>query len=169
VYIVNVHPSKKDVIPTDHDGVNDRYIDITYSDRNSRYDEMVTHLATDYNELEDISNDFIELIYKLKGLVKSQLTNASEGIAFQNELERLLMLREEKKEAQKDRREKYKDLIKGKFKLTKVVRVERTSDIDTRTGREADYSSKPIDFTHDSIKKLIEQGEEDALNILKGC
>jgi NTE family protein len=169
VYIVNVHPSKKDVIPTDHDGVNDRYIDISYSDRNSRYDEMVTHLATDYNELEDISNDFIELIYKLKGLVKSQLTNTSEGIAFQNELERLLMLREEKKEAQKDRREKYKDLIKGKFKLTKVVRVERTSDIDTRTGREADYSSKHIDFTHDSIKKLIEQGEEDALNILKGC
>ena len=35
VYIVNVHPSKRDNIPTDHDGVNDRFNDITYSDANS--------------------------------------------------------------------------------------------------------------------------------------
>ena len=37
-------PSKIDIIPTDHDGVSDRVADITYSDRNSRYDEMVTML-----------------------------------------------------------------------------------------------------------------------------
>jgi hypothetical protein len=76
---------------------------------------------------------------------------------------------EEKKEARKDRREKYKDLIKGKFKLTKVVRIERSTDFDTRTNKEADFSSKPTDFTHDTIKKLIEQGEKDALKILHGC
>ena len=28
---------------------------------------------------------------------------------------------------------------------------------------EADYSSKPKDFTYDTIKKLIEQGQEDAI------
>jgi NTE family protein len=55
VYIVNVHPSKRDIIPTDHDGVNDRVNDITYSDRNSSYDEMVTDVVTDYNELEDMT------------------------------------------------------------------------------------------------------------------
>ena len=71
VYIVNVHPSKKDIIPTDYDGVNDRVNDIMFSDRNSRYDEMVTYLVTDYNELEDISKDFTELIYKLKAFKKS--------------------------------------------------------------------------------------------------
>lgn len=79
------------------------------------------------------------------------------------------MIAEEKSKTRKVRREKYKDLIKGKFKLNHVVRIERTNDIDTRTGKEADFSSKPTDFTHDSIKKLIEQGEEDALKILNGC
>lgn len=130
---------------------------------------MVTHLVTDYNELEDTSNDFIELIYESKGLINNQLTDTNEGIAFQKELERLLMIAEEKSKTRKVRREKYKDLIKGKFKLNHVVRIERTNDIDTSTGKEADFSSKSTDFTHDSIKKLIEQGGEDALKILNGC
>ena len=69
----------------------------------------------------------------------------------------------------KRRREKYKDLIKGKFRLNRVVRIERTNDIDTSSGKEADFSSKPTDFTHDTLEKLIKQGEEDALKILKGC
>jgi hypothetical protein len=160
-----VHPSKKDTIPTDYDGANDRLTDITYSDRNSRYDEMVTHLITDYNEQKDTLHECTELINKLKSL-KNQLTNTSEGITFHNEIEPLIMTVEGKMEVCKDRQEKYKDLIKGKFKLTKVVRIERTSDIDTGTGMEADYSSKSIDFTYDSIKKLIEQGEEDAHEVL---
>jgi NTE family protein len=168
VYIVNVHPSKRDIIPTDHDGVNDRVNDITYSDRNSSYDEMVTDVVTDYNELEDTLNDSIGLIRKLKAL-KSHIVNTNEGAAFQNELEHLLMMTEGKSNNLKRRREKYKDLIKGKFKLDRVVRIERSNDIDTSTGQQADYSSKPTDFTHDTIKKLIEQGEKDALEVLKGC
>jgi NTE family protein len=166
VYIINVHPPKKDTIPTDYDGANDRLTDITYSDRNSRYDEMVTHLITDYHDQKDTLHECIELINKLKSL-KNQLTNTSEGSTFQNEIEPLIMTIEGKMEACKYRQEKYKDLIKGKFKLTKVVRIERTSDIDTSTGKEADYSSKSIDFTYDSIKKLIEQGEEDAHEVLE--
>ena len=63
---------------------------------------------------------------------------------------------------------KYKDLIKGNFRLNQVVRIERANDIDISTGHEADYSSKPADFTHNTVEKLIEQGEEDALEILKG-
>jgi NTE family protein len=168
VYKVNVHPSKRDIIPTDHDGVNDRVNDITYSDRNSSYDEMVTDVVTDYNELEDTLNDSIGLIRKLKAL-KSHIVNTNEGAAFQNELEHLLMTTEGKSNNLKRRREKYKDLIKGKFKLDRVVRIERSNDIDTSTSQQADYSSKPTDFTHDTIKKLIEQGEKDALEVLKGC
>lgn len=143
VYIVNVHPSKRDNIPSDHDGINDRFNDITYSDRNSSYDEMVTDLVTDYNELEDSLNDSIELIHKLKGL-KSQFANTSEGTAFQDELKHLLMIAEGKAKTRKERRERYKDLVKGKFKLNQVVRIERSNDIDTSTGQEADYFSKSI-------------------------
>jgi NTE family protein len=47
VYIINVHPSKQDEVPTDLDGVKDRINDITLSDRNSHYDEMVA----DFNRL----------------------------------------------------------------------------------------------------------------------
>ena len=48
------------------------------------------------------------------------------------------------------------------------MRIERTNDIDISTGKEAEFSSKPADFTHDTIKKLIEQ-REDALKIFKLC
>ena len=85
------------------------------------------------------------------------------------ELDRLLTVTEGKCNYLKCSSEKYKDLIKGKFKLINVMRIERSNDIDTSTSKEADYSSKPTDFTHDTIKKLIKQGEEDALKILKLC
>ena len=49
------------------------------------------------------------------------------------------------------------------------MRIQRSNDIDTHTGKEADYSSKSIDFTFESIKKLIEQGQEDASKILEEC
>ena len=49
------------------------------------------------------------------------------------------------------------------------MRIERSNDIDPSTGHKVDYSSKPNDFTHDTIKMIIEQGEEDALKILEGC
>jgi NTE family protein len=86
VYIVNVHPSKAYIVPTDHDGVSDRVNDITFLDRNSDYDEMVPYLAADYNELLAISKDFNELIDKLKELAKSHFTNIGENDAFQNDL-----------------------------------------------------------------------------------
>ena len=41
--------------------------------------------------------------------------------------------------------------------------------MDASTDKEADFSSKSIDFTHETIKKLIEQGEINALKILGGC
>ena len=168
VYIVNVNPSKVDNIPKDHDEVTNRITEIQFLDNNSHYDEMVAHLATDYNELEKTINDSRGLIVELKAF-KNHIDNKSEGAAFQNKLERLLLITEEKSNDLKHMRKKYKDLIKGKFELHSVVRIERSNDVDPRTGREVDYSSKPNDFTHDTIKKLIEQGEEDALKILEGC
>ena len=66
VYIINVHPSKQYTVPAeDRDSVKDRINDITYSDRNSHYDEMVADLATAYTEL----------IYNLKELAKRHFKN----------------------------------------------------------------------------------------------
>jgi NADH dehydrogenase FAD-containing subunit len=62
VYIVNVHPSKIDIgkIPTDHNGVKDRQNDITYADRNSRYDENITRLIGDYASFVTEMKDLLE-------------------------------------------------------------------------------------------------------------
>src|SRR5215216_4541099 len=86
VYIINVHPSKQDEVPTDLDGVRDRINDITFSDRNSYYDEMVADLVTDYTDLID----------KLKELAKSHFDNKDESDLFQNEFEHLLKTTETK-------------------------------------------------------------------------
>jgi predicted acylesterase/phospholipase RssA len=168
VYIVNVNPSKVDNVPSDYDEVYNRQTEITFLDRNSHYDEMVAHLATDYNELEDTLNDTIGLIDELKAF-KNHIGDKSESAEFQKELESLLKITKGKSNDLKHARKKYKDLIKGKFKLNSVVRIERSNDVGPRTGHKLDYSSKPNDFTHKTIKMLIEQGEKDALKILKGC
>ena len=118
--------------------------------------------------MENTLNDSIELIRKLKAL-NNHIINTSEGAEFQKELECLLKITEGTSRDLKCSREKYQDLVKGKFKLNSVVRIERSNDVDPGTGFEVDYSSKPADFTYDTIKKLIEQGEKDALKMLEGC
>ena len=82
VYIVNVHPSKQDCIAEDHDGVKDRINDITFLDRNSHYDENVINTETDY----------IQLIDKLKDLVKSYIGEDRDKISsFESEFYNFLI------------------------------------------------------------------------------
>lgn|GEM_PF-2990626 len=168
VYIVNVNPSKADNVPSDYDEVTNRKIEIQFLDRNSGYDEMVAYLATEYNELENTLNDSIEIIRNLK-ILKDHIVNTGEGAEFEKELEHLQMITEGKSNDLKHTRKKYIDLIKGRFELNCVIRIERSNDVDPSTGREVDYSSKPTDFTQETVTKLIKQGEKDALKILEGC
>jgi NTE family protein len=152
VYIVNVHPSKQDKVPTDLDGVKDRINDITFMDRNSHYDETVADLVTDYTDLID----------RLKVLAKSYFENKyKKDIVFQNEFERLLKTIEGKTSGDAGEHRKYKeDLLKGRFRLTKVIRIENDSYKDSISG-------KVGDFTSQSVRNLIEKGKEDARRVLK--
>ena len=104
VYIVNVNPSEVDKVPTDYNEVYNRQNDILYLDRNSRYDEMVTYLTADYNELVDISNDFTELIDNLKNLSKNYCTHASENHTFQGDFASSKDYRSKEKEEDMERR-----------------------------------------------------------------
>jgi NTE family protein len=151
VYIINVHPSKQDKVPTDLDGVKDRINDITFMDRNSRHDEMVANLVTDYTDLID----------RLKELAKSHFENKDKkDIIFQNEFESLLKTIDGKTSAGADEGRKYKDLLKGRFRLTKVIRIENE-------GYEDSISGKVGDFTSQSIRNLIEKGKQDARRVLE--
>src|SRR5215208_2593063 len=152
VYIINVHPSKQqDTVPTDHEAVKDRMNDITFSDRNSHYDEMVADLVTDHTELID----------RLKELAKSHFENKDgSDIIFQNEFENLIKTTEAKRRGGTVEHRKYKDLLKGRFKLTKVIRIEHESYTDSISGKGADFTSK-------TIMSLIEKGKDDALRALR--
>jgi NTE family protein len=136
VYIVILHPSKQADVPSDHDGVKDRHNDITYCDRNSYYDEKVADLITDY----------MDLVNKLKCLAMKH---------FRSDVEKFLTSM-----TSTGHNRKYRDLLKGQFELTKVIRIERANDNESISG-------KVGDFTQDTIKQLITQGENDAYEILK--
>ena len=151
VYIINVHPSKQDKVPTDLDGVKDRINDLTFMDRNSHYDEMVANLVTDYTDLID----------RLKEIAKSYFQNiGTKNITFQNEFESLIKIVEGKTSREAGDNRKYKDLLKGRFRLTKVIRIENESYKDSISG-------KVGDFTSQSIRNLIEKGKQDARRVLE--
>jgi NTE family protein len=153
VYIINVHPAKQqDKVPTDLDGVKDRINDITFMDRNSHYDQMVADLVTDYTDLTD----------SLKELAKSYFENIeTKNIIFQNQFERLLKTVEGKTSRGASEDRKYKEgLLKGRFRLTNVRRIENESYKDSISG-------KVGDFTSQSIRNLIEKGKQDARRVLE--
>ena len=151
VFIINVHPSKQVTVPPDLDAVQDRINDITYSDRNSHYDEMIADLLADYTEL----------INKLKELAKSHFKNKGESdTRFLKEFESLLKAAQAKSREGNVGQRKYKDLVKARFKLNKVIRIEPESYKDSIYGKGAD-------FTSETIRSLIEKGKEDARRVLE--
>lgn len=126
VYIVNVHPS-------DLDGLKDRINDITLGDRDSQYDQMVGDLVTDYTELID----------KLKGLANSHFLNENQSDAFKIAFENLLTT-EARSKTNEGKRRKYKDLLRGRFKIAQVVRIEPQEYNNSISGKGADFTSQTI-------------------------
>ena len=149
VYIVNVHPSKIDIgrIPTDHNGVKDRQNDITYSDRNSRYDENITRLIGDYASFVTEMKDLLE-----EAICK--VNDKNDKDVLKRKLNDILVTKTSNKGRKYEARN-YEDLIRGRFKLNKVIRIERTNYINSIYG-------KTGDLTFETIHKLIKEGECDA-------
>ena len=136
VYIVNVWTKKEQKIPQDHDSSKDRKNDIVYCDK-TNYDEKVARFISDYIGL---TRELMELA-KTKGATK-------------DELDKILKTSAESRFRTNKSRD-YADLLKGRFRLNKVVRIERQDDIYT-------ISNKHIDFTKETICDLIEKGYEEA-------
>jgi NTE family protein len=151
VYVVNVHPSKGESIPDDdHDGVKDRINDIIFFDRNSHYDENVTDTATDYTVI----------ITKLKHIAKGFMSSDKID-AFEDDFENWLKMTDAKSKSNKGENRTYRDILYGGFKLTNIIRIEHK-------GYENSISGKISDFTSKTIKHLIQQGKEDASDLVNG-
>lgn len=142
IYIVDVWPTLDDYpLPVDLDGVRDRKNDLTYQDK-TPYEEKVANLVSDYYKL---SKELLELA-KSKGVP-------------QRDINAILSKKAKSKERSGDNRT-YNDLLFKQFNIEKVVRIERSPDID-------DISNKWCDFSSGTISKLLQKGVHDALTTLK--
>lgn len=140
-YIVSLWPSKEPNVRSDHDSLRDRLNDITYSDK-TEYDEKVATFVTDY----------IDLVWEL-------LRNGKDNGLPRDSFKRILEKYAHSSQRTGDKRQ-YLDLIKGRFRLNKVVRIERENDEDSTANKFADFSTKTID-------DLITKGESIAREVLK--
>ena len=117
---------------------------------------MVADLVTDF---KDLLTDHTQLIDNLKELAKRHFEYKDQcNITFQDELENILKATEEKSMRVTVEGTKYKDLIKGRFKVT-VTRIENQGYEDSIYGKVADSTSM-------TIEALIAKGKQDAQRVL---
>ena len=140
---------KETNLPSDHDGVKDRYNDIRYSDK-TKYDEKVALLVSDY----------LELSKQIRNIAINNFKNNNEKAKFERELDHFLKNTNTKSTLRSGEERKYDALIRGSFEITNVIRIERQDNSDN-------ISSKFADFTSETIEDLIKQGEKDTLNTFK--
>jgi NTE family protein len=141
VYIVDVWPSVGDSpVPLDLDGIRDRKNDLTYQDK-TPYDEKVANIVSDYYNL---SNLVMELAKK-KGATKTEID--------------AILNMQSKSSHRTGVQRTYRDLVDKRFDITKVIRIERSVDID-------DIANKWCDFSIGTITNLFNQGIKDALETL---
>jgi len=137
VYIVNLHPLSPKDIPQDKDLIDDRESDILFHDRTS-YDEQIAYAFTDF---VNMTRDLVELATSngLSKNVEDILEKKARTISRVGEY----------------RFTKYRDLLFGKPRISKVWRVDRLESADATFG-------KVTDFTPSTIRNLIESGRIDA-------
>lgn len=139
IYIVDLWPSNKSTSPPlDRNGIKDLQDTIQYSNKTS-YDEKVAKIITDYVNL---SQKLIELAGK-KGANLKEIEEILGGAATST--------------SRSGRQRQYKDLLEGRFRITRFIRIQRSEDPDSIWGKIADFTSV-------TINTLMEQGYRDTLN-----
>lgn len=133
IYMVNLWHSNDNSVPSDPDGISERHMDIKLHDQYYVNESiLITH--------------YIHLIKKLL-----QLGNNKE-YHLKNEINKILQDYTTSRSIQ-EKPNKYLDIMKTQFEITKLETIERRDDIHTIAG-------KIGDFTSETIKKLIKEGYE---------
>jgi NTE family protein len=149
IYIINLYPTieKRVDPPKDADTIQDRELDIRFHDK-TKYDKKVAEMITDYlilhGQIKNLAMKYIDPFDKSK--VKD----------FEKDYEKLLeddkQTHSSKQSASEKR--KFRDLIEGRFDVTRVVYIDREDDRDTIFGKAADFS-------RESIMNLEKEGYND--------
>jgi NTE family protein len=140
IYIVNLWPTKENDIPHDQDLIKDRISDIIGCDK-TEYDLKVATLVDDYM---DLALQLIRLA-KEKRIPKDDVTEILNKLA--------------KSRFRTGQPRMYMDLLKYKFAINEVLRIERTDDLHSISNKWADWSAM-------TISKLLDEGKRDALTKL---
>lgn len=135
VCVINVHPSRQEEIPTDHDGVLNRNNDISFSDRSHKEEEILLLLS-----------DYVDLIRELIKLAKEK--------GAKDEVINNLMNQQTPYHGQLLKPRRYKEIVEGRFDIEEIVRIERKNTQDT-------ISDKIFDFSVGTIKQLLGEGYND--------
>ena len=171
VYIINLYPTvERNQIdpPKDADTIQDREIDIRFHDR-SRYDVKVAEIISDYlilhgqlknlaikciNALadDDIKKDLQHKFDTEYKKLLDEMRPHSKGRREEAEFERSLAL---KTKRSMERSRTYRDLVEGRFDVTKVIYVNRLDDGQTIFG-------KAFEFSRETMENLRVQGYKDA-------
>jgi hypothetical protein len=140
VYIADLWPSELQEQPVsfDIDFVNSRNLDITFGDRTD-YDEKVANMVSDY----------VDVAKQLRSLTRRK------G-ASKDEIDEILESHTRSKSRIGHDARKYRNLLDNRFRLLKVVRIDRED-----TGNEV--VDKIFDYTLNTIEKLMEEGYHDTL------
>ena len=157
--IVNLHPSEErdEQIPSlyDYDMTKDRENDIRFHDKTENH-IRITQVVSDYHELAvNLFNVVIDdSMKKLK-----EIGNKNDDI---NDLKRELkaiLNQAQRTSSHEGKPRYYYDLLKKKFDVEEVIKVQRKDDKHT-------ISDKIFDFSSITISNLIREGEKDTLNEL---
>jgi NTE family protein len=150
VYIINLYPTvERNQIdpPKDADTIQDREIDIRFHDR-TRYDVKVAKMISDYLILHG----------QLKNLaIKCINAFADDDIKkeFDTEYNKLLDEMKPHSKGRSGSSRTYRDLLEGRFDVTKVIYVNRLDDGQTIFG-------KAFEFSRETMENLRVQGYKDA-------
>lgn len=146
VYIVNLYPTTEKNFSSDADTIQDREIDIKFHDR-TLYDVKVADMTSDY---VDLSKELKNLVEKARDSIKD--SDVKEKL--ENDLNEL-MAKETKGRKRNGASRTYNDLIENRFKIGKVIYIERSDDANTIFG-------KSFDFSPTTLEKLKDRGRLDA-------
>ncbi len=152
VYIVNLHPSRRQDLPTDHDVVKERQNDIIYGDRSSHYDEKMAYLVA---ALQDLA----ALMKNLSAEAIAKVGDESRKKELREKFDDILRKSLNDNDVD-EQNSTYDGLLKGQYKL-KVARIELGAKAGYDYYADSVYG-KTGDFTAKSIDRLIQEGKRDA-------
>jgi len=143
VVLIALHPAEVEKVPWDRDGVVNREKDIVFGDR-TKADETIMLLISEYvslaKKLIKIGRD-----HGVKQKIIDDLLD--QPIATQERMEGV-------------RAVMYRDMVEGALNIGEVLRIQRKHD-------EHSIANKIFDFSSNTIKHLMQNGYDDAVESIK--